>query len=62
MTPTEGEERVLSLAEADARAGWLMNVLGVKFSDEEVRNIKDPDVRPLVDHLRSLQTTNGPTP
>ena len=56
------EDRVLSLAEVDAQADWLMNVLGVKFSDEEVRNIKDPYVKPLVDHLRNLQTTNGPTP
>lgn len=64
LTPKdkEGEDNMLSLAEVDARAGWLMNVLGVKFSDEEVRNIKDLSVRPLVDHLRNLQATNGQMP
>jgi hypothetical protein len=64
LTPRDKEEEdnMPSLAEVDARAGWLMNVLGVKFPDEEVRNIKDSDVRQLVDHLRNLQTTNGQVP
>ncbi len=59
LTTKEVEGRMMSLPEIDGRAAWLEEVLGVQFSEEEVQNIQDPDVRRVVDHLRSLQTTKG---
>jgi hypothetical protein len=62
LTTKEAEGRMFSLAEIDARAVWLEQVLGVQFSEEEVQNIENPDVRQLVEHLRNLQSTNGQLP
>jgi hypothetical protein len=62
LTTKEAEGRVLSLPEIDARAVWLKQVLDVQFSEEEVQNIENPDVRQLVEHLRNLQSTNGQLP
>jgi len=62
LTTKEVEGRVLALPEIDARAAWLEEVLGVQFSEEEVQNIQNPEVRRVVDHLWSLQTTKGQLP
>jgi len=55
LTDKEIEHRVLSLPEIDSRAAWLKTTLGVEFSDQDVQEAQDPDVKQLLDHLTKVQ-------
>jgi len=55
LTDKEIEGRVLSLPEIDNRAAWLKTALGVEFTDQEVQNTQDPDVKNLLHHLTKVQ-------
>ncbi len=55
LTDKEIESRVFSLPEIDSRAAWLKTALGVEFTDQEVQNTQDPDVKRLLNHLTKVQ-------
>jgi len=54
LSTKQAEGRVLSLPEIDARALWLKDGLAVQFSDEEIRDVQDPDTKRVLDHFRNL--------